>query len=233
LQTDRDHYVQFSAEEADATSAYTLTLTTWLPEPLGWDEPAEPGDEGQTLWWFDGVPGQIVSITVESKAGDANLSVVLMGPQGREIARARPSDEGLRARIPGHVLSMKGRHVIRVEAQDGIPDYRLVLSQLEPKAIELGSETEGNTEELCVWSFQGKEGETVSVSVRALDPELDPTVRLLDEGGKELEYDDDTGKDVNALIDAIALPEDSRYLVVVGHGRKPGAYALLVTSRGQ
>lgn len=63
------------------------------------------------------------------------------------------------------------------------------------------------------YSFYGTQGETLLISVSTSD--LDSYVRLLDSGGNELAYNDDSGDTLNSQIGPFVLPYTGSFTVVV------------------
>ena len=81
--------------------------------------------------------------------------------------------------------------------------------------------------ENSVWTFEGEEGDAVTLTVSGGD--LDTELVLLDPSGEELARDDDTGIDYNPLLVAVELPEDGVYTVEVNSiGGGEGPFSLLM-----
>lgn len=79
--------------------------------------------------------------------------------------------------------------------------------------------------------FEGKAGQTITLTVDARAPQaVDPLVILLQSNGNALVADDDGGGDYNARIDSFTLPADGVYVVVVTHagGGSDGALRVLL-----
>lgn len=81
-------------------------------------------------------------------------------------------------------------------------------------------------------AFEARAGETVTVSAIArAEQAIDPLLVLLDPDQNPLVADDDSGGELNALIENFVIPADGVYLVLLGHagGGSDGPVRVLLT----
>lgn len=64
-----------------------------------------------------------------------------------------------------------------------------------------------------MYHFDGEAGDVIRISV--VSPEFDALLRLIGPDGVELAFDDDSGGDLNPMIDFFRLPETGLYVVIV------------------
>jgi len=64
------------------------------------------------------------------------------------------------------------------------------------------------------WFFEGSKGDVVTIAMRSLDQDLDSYLVLYGPDGLLLTEDDDSGEDLDALIEYYELPADGTYRVV-------------------
>jgi len=67
-----------------------------------------------------------------------------------------------------------------------------------------------------LFSYEGKAGEVITISVTSKTPGLDPHLALLDPEKKEEAFDDDSGGHGDSLLKNHALQKSGRYTVSVG-----------------
>lgn len=75
-------------------------------------------------------------------------------------------------------------------------------------------EVEVDGEEELVFTYNGSEGEVISIIVEA-DDDSDTRMTLLNEDGDEVASDDDSGASTNPALVRIELPDDGEYSVVI------------------
>ena len=79
--------------------------------------------------------------------------------------------------------------------------------------------------------FDARVGDLVTISMKTINGNLDPAVRLYLSSGQKLAYDDDGGADVNALLSEFRIPADGSYIIHALRLQKnqSGDYALRLT----
>lgn len=88
-----------------------------------------------------------------------------------------------------------------------------------------------------VYAFDGLRGEVIALSLGVTSGDLDPTVRVIDGVGRTLAARDDSGGQRTIAIDAIRIPETSRYYVIVARfgetmGSTAGAFQFTLNRIG-
>jgi hypothetical protein len=88
-----------------------------------------------------------------------------------------------------------------------------------------------------VYYFDGLRGEVVSVSLTATNGNLDPVLMVMDTTGNIIASRDDSGGSRDITLDALSIPQSSRYYVIVGRfgyglGSTTGAFDLNVERIG-
>ncbi len=86
-----------------------------------------------------------------------------------------------------------------------------------PNALTYGAVISGeirNGQPRVEYTFEGQAGDRVTIRLNAVDATLDPLVILLAPDGQEIARDDDSGGNLNALIDSILLTREGTYTVI-------------------
>ncbi len=201
-----------------------------VPEPVE-RGPIQPGEAvqgtlplgGTEVWYFDAQEGQYVTIRLDAVDPDAlDPYLEFYNEDGLIIAEDDDGGEGANARIVDLPVIASGTYTIHALTYSGEGDYTLSLEVAgEPSAsgtIEYSQTVEGMlTEDMeDGWFFQGSEGDVVTIAMNALGDELDCYLELYDPNGLALTDDDDSGEDLNALIEYYELPADGTYRIVAG-----------------
>lgn len=89
-------------------------------------------------------------------------------------------------------------------------------AQVDGGELEDGEEVEVEVdgEEELVFTYNGSEGDVITVIVKA-DDDTDTRMALLNEDGDEIAEDDDSGEGTNPALIRIVLPEDGEYSIVI------------------
>jgi hypothetical protein len=195
-------------------------------------------DAGE-IWVFDGVEGEIVTISMDSDIVDTYLE--LYNPDGFLVALNDDSGGTLDSEITNFELEEDGYYVIHATtfatASNGA--YTLTLEGAEggeeaavsgevQGAIELGTVVEGNitTGDGDLWTFSGEEDDIVLIAMNS--PSTDCYLDLFGADGEYILRDDDSGVGFNAAI-IYELPEDGEYTVITrGYAGQTGQYRMSV-----
>jgi hypothetical protein len=110
----------------------------------------------------------------------------------------------------------------------------------EQMGVAYGGQITGqinNQNPRAVYYFDGLRGEVVSISLGATSGDLDPVLTVMDASGNILAGRDDSGGGRNIRIDALSIPQSSRYYVIVGRfgyglGSTTGGFQLNVERIG-
>ncbi len=182
---------------------------------------------GSEYWTFEGKPGQIQRFEAVSDQFDIVLQ--LFNPRGDSI---QADDDGATNRnaMLTALLSEPGRHLLRVYAfgGGGTGAYHLRRVNNPVRPLELNTRVEGRVgaggDE--IWSFTGRANQTIILSARSSD--FDIQVRVYGPDAAEVAADDDGGEGSDSLLSA-RLPLDGTYTVwVTAGGGGGGSYSLRV-----
>ena len=150
---------------------------------------------GVQTWRFDGTAGQVVSFTARSEIFEPTIHLV--SPTGQELAR---DDEGIlndRGRDDAQLVALlpaDGEYVARVAIEGPAwgGAYEVALRVPTVTSLELNIPTRSrydDTQGHDVWSFEGRAGQGVSVTVR---PDgFTPVLQLMSPTGEQLAGSDD------------------------------------------
>ncbi len=199
-------------------------------------------------WLLQGTAGQRVTITAvdSSGAGQLDLALRLIGPDGSEIAfnddhnssaLLNPFD----AQLAGAALPLDGTYVVIVELVQGEGAYTLGVST--PQVLQLDAAGTGTANGSLsavfpaqVWQFSGTAGQVITITLRSAGVgTLDPLVRLYAPDGTLLDENDDAfdaalGRD--AQLVSVRLPQDGVYSIEATRFDGSGQYSLTIVSTG-
>jgi len=211
-------------------------------EPVG-RGPIQPGETvqgalplgGTEVWYFDAQEGQYVTIGLDAVDPDAlDAYLEFYNEDGLLIAEDDDGGEGTNARIVDFPVITPGTYTIYALTYGGEGDYTLSLEFAEEPSTGGTIEYGQTVEEMLAegmrhgWFFQGDEGNVVTIAMSALGDELDCYLGLYDPNGLALTDDDDSGEDLDALIEYYELPADGTYHIVAQGALfgEAGAYKL-------
>lgn len=237
---------RYSREEGDSFGPFELRLDrVGSAESLFYNEGSvELGtpiigsitpDEHARFYFFEGQDGQTVTIDLDAQSGELDALLILVGPDGREIARNddRASSDS-NATLDNIRLTESGQYTIvatryRQMWGESFGNFTLTIhesdgpSQLAsyPREIRLGiPETDslsGNSD-VRYYSFAGQAGDMMTIRMQVVGEGLDPYLIVENAFGMEIaRNDDDLSDDVNgdnaALYDLV-LPADGYYTIL-------------------
>lgn len=102
-------------------------------------------------------------------------------------------------------------------APTAAPGQESAVSAGPGREIQMGATVEGTLSPdspSVIYNFIAKAGDIVAITMESSD--LDSYLRLGDQRGNELLYDDDGADDLNARIGPVHLPEDGAYVIIAG-----------------
>lgn len=212
-----------------------------------------PPDIGRRVYRFSGESGQIVNIYMESATSDLDPLLILLDPEGREMARnddTNLSASNYNSTIDNIQLPETGDYTIvasryRQRFGDGSGNFIIELSQgagrsriaLLPEPINLGDARRGTISDVVnevIYVFPARAGDTITASMRAQDDSFDPLLILTNNLGDELIRNDDNLNEENiadSLIDGYVLPRDGFYTLIATNASSDsyGDYELQLT----
>jgi hypothetical protein len=196
----------------------------------------------QDVYRFRGAQGDVIEATLTREPG-ASLAarLCLQTLDGRVLAYADAVDGDV-ARIRGFRLPAAGEYWLVASrfngaagtsvgryslTVSGVPTVPTVRSTIRYTQGVLGRLNAATPEER--FTFQGGQGEVITVAARATSGDLDLTLRLDSPLGVTLAVNDDA-EGVDARLDGVLLPADGLYTVIVSRrGVSIGNYELVVS----
>ncbi len=256
---------RFAEEAGSSTGNYRLRLESGSAAQTGVTVPPAGAGAislGETVtgqitntayqqdWTFDGVAGDMITITMNRTSGDLDCYLSLLDSAGLEIASnddaTVPQLNSLDSQI-SLSLPVTGRYTIRATRYSGSSGsstgtYALSMNAGSPFAdampISINQTVTGEITNAAfgqAWSFTGEAGQIVVITMRATSGDLDTTLYLLSEDGTELAYNDDAEDasvgGYNSQIVRYILPVSGTYYIYAtryggGTGSSIGAYEL-------
>jgi sugar lactone lactonase YvrE len=198
-------------------------------------------------WTLNGLAGQEVTLSAvdASGSGALDLALHLIAPDGTEDAANDNQESGLLtaptdAQIANYVLKASGAYTVRVSRVDGGGTYVLGVSlsqavTLNPSGVTRVTGVLGGVLPTERWIFDGKAGQTFTLTLNALDGTLDPALTLLDASGKVIAQNDDakdTALGPNAQLPQVKLPANGRYILEASRSNGEGHYELIIAAPG-
>ncbi|MDY7080641.1 MAG: PPC domain-containing protein [Chloroflexota bacterium] len=243
----------------DTTGTYDVLASTYSGEGgyrLGLEVTDKPSGGGEIAygdtveamlrggseqeWVFHGEEGDEISIAMRSATIDAELDcyLELYSPDDELLIYDDDSGEHFDAWIEYYVLPADGLYRIVTSDISGEPgEYELALEKASLK-IE-GNLTYDQVASAMLkpgarhhWLFEGGQGDVVTISMIAIDEDMDTFLELFAPNGEQVVTDDDSGGNSDAAILEFALPHSGTYRVVArGYTNEDtGAYELTLKS---
>ncbi len=211
-------------------------------------------DTPEVRYTFAGAAGDVVTVSVTSDNYDPY--VVLLAPDGEELAADDDSGGGLNARIAGYSLAADGDYTLVVTSftyyvngtvsRAAAGDFVLTLESgaaavRSGGALVYGDVVDGvfaDDPDGAEYTFSGRAGDAVTISAESSD--FDTYLVLTGPDGTEVATDDDTGEGLNALIENFVLPADGEYTILLtsfsnirNESQINGAYTLRLLSEAE
>ena len=188
--------------------------------------------DAEDVWTFDGRTGQTVSVRAEYASTDGSLALVLLGPDGEELARSQATSAYLGAMLSSAPLPADGIYSVLVTGE--VPEndrieYRLtVLMDAAPPLASVATAQGlgyGTSQAGAVargtfqgWTFYGQAGERIRCVVTTEDGDFAPILYLLGTDGSPLYVAEGQTSGARVKIVDYQLPADGFYSLAVGHG---------------
>lgn len=200
------------------------------------------GSIQRQLWTFDGLRGEIVALNAlaDVDSFELDLALRILDPTGREIASADNDELGilansLDAQIVYLSLPSDGQYYLIVERLAGEGRYRIgynkssLITINENRAQVTGFLNE--TMPLQRWTFEGRAGSIVTITMQSAEGNLDTVLRLLSaRGDLLLENDDaeDPELGFNSQIFQYRLSSTGLYTIEASRFIGEGTYTLTI-----
>ncbi|MCB9453024.1 MAG: protein kinase [Anaerolineaceae bacterium] len=211
------------------TSTFTATPTTEPGATLPPNTNLNYGESvsgflarnSQATFVFTGVAGDVISIGVE---GDFDGFLQLYGNESLALIEDDDSNGDLNPLINSFRLPRNGEYrvVLRGYSASTTGNYRLTLvegalARPTPTSDSVLAFYQSVTDYLDrnqekEYYFKGVAGDIITIRVEA---EFDSNLRLLDSEGRVLISDDDSGGNLNPLIEFFELPASDEYTIVL------------------
>jgi hypothetical protein len=178
---------------------------------------------GAAFYGFRAEPGQLITASLTSGQFDPVLR--LYDDHGKLVMQNDDGDGGMGSRLT-HMFVRAGMYRLRASSlgDGGGGNFQLTLTEQKLKALKIGGRGKGTLEfdATDFWTFTGKEGQTVFLSVRSTA--CDPRASIYSPDGVRLASDDNGGVGTDSLL-AVKLPKAGKYTVWVG-GAGAGDYSV-------
>jgi hypothetical protein len=234
-----------ASDVAGESGMYELTLDIARLEIKGRLTPGQT--EVETLdagarhhWLFEGESGDIVNISLTALDEDLDTYLVLFDPSGEQLTSdddsggdsnaailefALPRTGDYRVVARGYNEEQKGRYELALEIVELEIQGTLAVDQVASATLEPG--------ERHHWLFEGAAGDIVSISMVAVNGDMDTYLELFAPDGEWVTGDDDSGGNSNAAILEFELPLTGSYRVLArGYSiADTGDYELTLTKQ--
>lgn len=170
-----------------------------------------------------------------------DMALLLLTPDGAEIAYNDDQSSGdlygiYDAELCPVAFPQDGTYTVMVQRVEGEGTYTLVAnaSRVIPLDNALTAAVEGSLQDAAPverWLFEGKAGQSLTVTMVALSGDLDTLLELYQPDGTFFVSNDDavdTELGVNAQLTQVQLPADGMYAIEAGRWEGTGAYRLVI-----
>ncbi|HEV3079727.1 MAG TPA: hypothetical protein VGY66_08105 [Gemmataceae bacterium] len=179
---------------------------------------------GAVFYSFTAAPGQLFQARLSSQSFVPVLRLYDM--QGSLVCSSGADGDGLEGRLTQMVVQ-KGLYRLQVSSlgDGGGGDFRQALEETKLKELKLGGRGQGTIQPGATdfWTFPGKEGQTVFLSVRSAA--FAPTIGLRSPDGVLLATDNKGNAATGSLV-PLKLPRTGRYSVGISSLRGAGEYSV-------
>lgn len=200
---------------------------------------------GMQVWTYTGAAGEVLTVNATDlqRRGTVDMALAIIGPDGRELA-ANDDQPGLDLynRVDAQIAALRlpdaGDYQIVVSPIGGSGVYTLGAAPDRPFILAESSAPTRLTGALQDvfpaqrWVFNGRAGQTLTITMIAQSGTLDPVLELFTYDGRRLAYNDDARQDLtlgnNAQLFRIQLPRDEPYILKAGRYEGVGRYELII-----
>lgn len=219
--TSGSYQLSLEAVQAGSTeSAPTLVTETISDETFAW------------IYTYDAEAGEYVSLELRNTSGDLDPLLLVLDPEGQEIARNDDADASTRtARIENLQLVQAGEYMIIAsrfgqEMGDSTGEFELEVlpttgtqtNAIISQPITYGEAMQASffsPNDQAIYTFKAQEGDIVTIELRAISGEVDTMLTLTDGYGTVVSSNDDRADgDTDSLIERATIPEDGFYTII-------------------
>jgi hypothetical protein len=210
---------------AESAASYKLTMRDpSVPIVAGKDIEGNLPVGGTAFYSFKAVPGQLLQASLSSQKFVPLLRLYDM--HGTLVAASGDDADALVGRITHMVLS-EGTYRLQVSSvgDGGGGEFQQVMKEATVEELKIGERGKGTLQPGATdfRVFEGKEGQTVFLSVRSTS--LDPVVSIRGPDGVLLAADN-RGSAATGSLFALKLPKSGRYTVWIASRRGAGEYTV-------
>ena len=191
-----------------------------------------------------GVQGDLITITTQASGGDLIPFVILLGPDGDQLATSDPKAKIKTVRITRFLLRDDGTYTVQVTriGQDSgttTGNFRLTVTLVAENTImTYGDTVQGaiNNDAFEVnYIFSATKGDLMTITMKRADGDLASSLTLFDPNGKKVASNDGaTGNglsDGDAQISRFRIPTTGNYIIVASRvdgetGTSSGTFSL-------
>lgn len=201
---------------SESGSPQTIEIGSSVAGELSAENPSE-------VYRFTGQAGDVIAISMNSTDVDPYLR--LGDAQGNELLSDDDSAAGLNARIGPIMLPADGDYVLVASTFDytvsggsevEMGTFTVRIDRFEPIPMDYPGDIEGDLSPetpLIVYSFEGQQGDVISISMDSDDLDSFLAVAPATEIEDAAKTDDDSGDDLDSLIIPYIVPETGTYFV--------------------
>jgi hypothetical protein len=209
---------------AETAASYVLTMRDpSLPIELGKDVEGNLAVGGAAFYRFKAAPGQLFQASLASQKF---IPVLRLYDDAGTLVGSSNNNGDSEGQIT-HMVENEGLYRLQVSSlgDGGGGDYRETLKETKLEELQLGGRGQGTLPPgaTAFWTFTGREGQTVFLSVRSTS--FEPRVSVRSPGGVQLVIDDKGNPTTGSLM-ALKLPRTGRYTVWIASKRGAGAYTV-------
>ncbi len=181
-------------------------------------------ENGREVWLFTAAANQFVTLNISPNAPTLDLTLTIIGPDGRALAQVDNGFAGVDERLVDFPLAQGGRYLIEVAeyfGQAGRYDLTLQISD-EPTLAETGQIQFGqslwgqlppNTRHY--WTFAGAAGQPISIVLEPAQERMDVILDLYSPDGERIVALDEGFSGDAEVISGFALPISGVYTIRV------------------
>lgn len=205
--------------------------------------------QDRNVYYFDGLRGEVVSISVTATKGDLDPILTLIDANGRVIAQRDDGDGSRNVRIPALTIPQSFRYYVIVgrfgmglgstTGTFNLKIERIGVSGESGSALRYGDSVINNISHMSpqvYYSFQAKQGDIIDVAMQRNSGNLDPYLQVVNSQANVIAESDDMGGSgsLDAGVKGLVIDETGTYIIVATRygeaaGTSTGRYILTVT----
>jgi len=195
----------------------------------------------QQVWLLDVPSNTTVSLTALADfASDLDIAIRILAPDGREVAAVDNDESGelfnyFDVAIRNLRLQQGGQYVVIVERMSGDGRYTLGMTMqrllsIEDNHVEVTSTLQASIPQQQ-WQVDLRGGQTVTITMQAINEELDTILYLYDPNGNLIAENDDADDitlGFNSQLVDMRIPFAGTYIIEANRFNGEGDYRLTI-----